>query len=200
MRKVLLLICILLGPILIVNFFQKKYNGETVRPVKKDYSKSILVVSSEKSNSITHPKMLYIPAIDVKTSIEEVGMDTEGNMATPQDVQNVAWYSLGYKPGENGNAVLAGHYDTKEGKPAIFWKLNQLKKGDKITIVDALGKNISFKVTTKEVYTYKSFPIEKVFGPSEKPQLNLITCGGEWDSMSNVYTERIVIYTELSIT
>lgn len=48
-------------------------------------------------------------------------MDAKGNMDIPKRDENVAWYQIGYYPGSKGNAVIAGHYDTATGSPAVFY-------------------------------------------------------------------------------
>ena len=71
------------------------------------------------------PQTLHIPKINVAAAIEQVGLDTQGRMDVPEDADNVAWYKLGYKPGQKGNAVLAGHYDKETGEPAVFWDISK---------------------------------------------------------------------------
>src|SRR6266849_8717779 len=61
------------------------------------------------------PKTISIPQINVSANIESVGMDKQGRMDIPQKADNVAWYNLGYKPGEKGNAVIDGHLDKQTG-------------------------------------------------------------------------------------
>src|SRR5687768_1091778 len=64
------------------------------------------------------PSLLTIPTLDINAAIEHVGLDQQKRMDVPQDVNNVAWYKLGPLPGQPGNAVLAGHLDSKTG-PAV---------------------------------------------------------------------------------
>ena len=143
------------------------------------------------------PQTLHIPKINVAAAIEQVGLDTQGRMDVPEDADNVAWYKLGYKPGQKGNAVLAGHYDKETGEPAVFWDISKLESGDKIIVVDAHGKEYTFLFKKMVKYPYDNFPIEEVFGEADKPMLNLITCQGTWDSTRNNYSHRIVVFAEL---
>lgn len=143
------------------------------------------------------PQSLRISKINVETVIEHVGMDAQGRMDVPKDADNVAWYSLRYKPGENGNAVLAGHYDKVSGEPAVFWSVGSLAPGDTIVVEDEDGKEYTFSVTKVNRYPYDNFPIEEVFGPSSKPMLNLITCQGSWDDATQNYSHRVVVYSQM---
>jgi LPXTG-site transpeptidase (sortase) family protein len=134
--------------------------------------------------------------MSVNTTVEHVGKDAQGNMDVPKDANNVAWYELGYKPGENGNAVIAGHLDTKTG-PAIFYNLNQLKVGDEITVATNLNKKLVFTVVNKQIYKANNFPVLTVFGTASEPLLNLITCTGVFDRTTEHYLDRVVVITKL---
>jgi LPXTG-site transpeptidase (sortase) family protein len=139
---------------------------------------------------------LYIPKIEVDAPITPLGKDKNGNMAAPSAPEQVAWYKLGYPPGENGNAVLAGHLDWYTGAPAVFSKLAKLKVGDDINI-DYQAKTMHFKVIEVNTYGLEDFPMQKVFGPADRPILNLITCSGSYDKQSKLYDKRLVVSAKL---
>lgn len=143
------------------------------------------------------PQSISIPKINVNAPVEHVGLDGENRMDVPKDSDNAAWYDLGYKPGQKGNAVIAGHYDKKDGSPAVFWDISKLVPGDKIIITDVNGKELTFEVTRSEKFPYDNFPLQEVFGPSEDAMLNLITCEGSWNSTTGMYSHRSVIFSKL---
>lgn len=143
------------------------------------------------------PTALSVPKLGITAAVEYVGMDAKGNMDVPKSDENVAWFQPGFLPGVKGNAVLAGHYDKKDGGPAIFYNLNKLEKGDEIIITDVKEKELTFVVTDKNNYPVNNFPIPTVFGPSGKKYLNLVTCGGVWDPVQKIYADRLVVRTEL---
>jgi sortase (surface protein transpeptidase) len=64
---------------------------------------------------------------------------TSGGMGIPKDITHAAWFNLGPRPGEKGNAVIDGHYGWKNNIPAVFDSLSQLQKGDKIFVDDEKG-------------------------------------------------------------
>ena len=67
------------------------------------------------------PLRLRVPSIGVDASIEYVGLTKAGAMEVPKLHPNVAWYSLGTRPGDRGSAVIAGHYSWKKnGGDEIF--------------------------------------------------------------------------------
>src|SRR3981081_1577001 len=67
---------------------------------------------SAPSTSGRVPARLQIPKIGVDATVEQVGVDRAGNMDIPKSPNNVAWYSPGVAPGQNGDAVIAGHLDS----------------------------------------------------------------------------------------
>ncbi|KPB06225.1 hypothetical protein AAV98_04275 [Bacillus sp. CHD6a] len=144
------------------------------------------------------PTRLTIPAINVDAKVKPYGLDESGAMAVPEDGETVAWFEPGTKPGAKGNAVLAAHVDDYTG-PAIFFYLKDLEIGDEIIVEDG-EQTLTFVVKGKEAYPYDQAPIRTIFGPTNKQQLNLITCTGLYDRKTNNHQERLVVYTELKET
>ncbi len=142
------------------------------------------------------PAQLSIPAIHVDAKVEHVGQLPDGQMDVPKDERNVGWYQPGAKPGERGNAVLAGHVDNKTG-PSVFFHLGDLEAGDLVTVTDEHGLAYDFEVNAVESYPRNNAPLEKVFGASSKSSLNLITCTGTFDQDAGTHEERMVVYTTL---
>ncbi len=144
------------------------------------------------------PLRFLIPKIAVDAPIEAVGTDIDGKMLLPQELHKVGWYSQGFKPGQRGNAVIAGHLDSAAGTGAIFSELYILEPGDTMTIVDDKGVSYVFTVTAKEVYPFNEVPISDIFGTSEEVLLNLITCTGVWDFGTHNYSHRMIIRARLT--
>lgn len=142
------------------------------------------------------PVALSVPKIGVNTNVESLGMDSQGRMDVPQNSENVGWYNLGFKPGEKGSAVIDGHLDTPYG-PAVFAGLATLASGDQIYVTDSNGKQFTFVVTQTASYPWNQLPMEQIFNSTDKARLNLITCGGTWNSSAHNYSNRIVVYSEL---
>ncbi|WP_226670120.1 class F sortase [Metabacillus litoralis] len=142
------------------------------------------------------PAQISIPSINVEAQIEEVGLLENGQMGVPEDFNQVGWFKDGVMPGEHGNAVLAGHVDSKTG-PAIFYDLEELVEGDEIIVRDKDGKSLTFVVYDKKSYKIESSPVDKVFGFSYRSQLNLITCTGTFNREKGTHEERLVVYTVL---
>lgn len=143
------------------------------------------------------PATLLIPKLKIQAAIEHVGLTETNNMEVPKNTANVAWYMYGKKPGETGNSVIAGHFDTPSGRPAIFYHLRSLEVGDEIEVISENALRNTFVVTEKATIPYDTFPSEEVFKTRDGNNLNLITCGGIWDTKKHTYTDRIVVYTRL---
>jgi sortase A len=191
MRKFLFILLFFIATVSIA-FGPKWWAG--IQP-KAEQAKKVLSAQTVAEPAV--PQTISIPSIDVEAHLESVGMDKEKRMDTPKDADNGAWYNLGYKPGQVGSAVIAGHLDKENGDPAVFWRVKELSKGDKIIITDVENQTHTFAVVNIEKYPYNDFPLQKVFGSSSKPMLNLITCQGDWDKEAKNYSHRMVIFAEL---
>lgn len=142
------------------------------------------------------PAFIRIPSIGVETAVEKVGTLENGQMDVPKDVENAGWYEPGTKPGGQGSSVIAGHVDSKTG-PAIFYKLNKVKKGDLIEIEDQDGNTLTFSVYDTKSFPRLEAPVNEIFGFTYRKTLNLITCTGEFNHDKGTHEERLVVYTEL---
>lgn len=154
-------------------------------------------VQGVEAEQVSEPQTLTIPKLGVNAAVEIVGEDAAGRMDVPKGVFNVGWYGPGFKPGEKGNAVMAGHLDTTTGAPAVFYYMNQLSQGDQIIVTDKNGKNLTFEVVEMRSYPFDQVPLQEIFGLSDKPKLNLITCTGVWNQGSRNYSNRLVVSAEL---
>lgn len=140
------------------------------------------------------PTRLIIPSLDIDAPIEGVGQTEDQRMGIPSGVAEVAWYNLGPQPGEPGNAVIAGHLDDVHGRPAVFWRLDELQPGDEILVRFSHDHEVRFAVMTVEAHDADSAPMERIFGVDFERDLNLVTCDGEWNAQSKLYEKRLVVF------
>ena len=143
------------------------------------------------------PYRLRIPALEIDTLIEPVGVTRVGLMDVPRNLSDAAWLKTGVRPGAPGQAVVDGHLDSVGG-PALFASLHRLKPGDQIYVSDAAGGELTFAVTGVEVQPLRGFPTLRVFGPASGRFLNLITCAGTFDPTGHTYDHRLVVFTQLA--
>lgn len=201
MKKIVfIIICILAGIILGGQFVAQKEstNQSPTQTPKTVLGKRLTPTPPPVGEHINSPEQLLVPRLGIQAAIELVGLDPEGRMDVPKDDDNVAWYSLGFKPGEKGSAVLAGHFDRRNGGPAVFYRLEELVPGDEIIITGDNGEKLTYVVTGKELYSSNNFPLEEVFNSTDKSRLNLITCDGVWNPSTQNYSQRLVVFSELS--
>lgn len=142
------------------------------------------------------PARLKIPAINVDSAIETVGLTTDGAVGIPKNPANAAWYNLGPRPGDIGSAVITGHINWYYGQTGVFVNLSKVKIGDKIIVQDDKGAEISFMVNDIRSYDAAADAVDVFISNDGKAHLNLITCEGDWDRNSQQYTKRLVLFAE----
>lgn len=148
------------------------------------------------SRSVGLPVRLKIPTIKVDADIRYVGRAKDGSMGVPKLPRETAWYALGVKPGDVGNAVIAGHVDWWYGAIGVFKNLHTLKPGDIITVQDEKGVSTSFVVRETKEYTGNDDTTEVFVTYDGKSHLNLVTCSGLWNKITKKYTKRLVVFTD----
>ncbi len=168
-----------------------------VAPVDSGVAEQASSTPQPAVQAIAQPQRLIITSLELDADVELVGLAKDGRMDIPKLDENVAWYQLGAKPGEIGSAVIAGHYDAKDGGPAVFYELGEVKPGDEVTIVGSGGQSLVFVVTEVAKYKDEDFPLEKVFNQTDTRRLNLITCAGTFNQQQKNYSDRLVVFTQL---
>ena len=139
------------------------------------------------------PQRVKIPSIGVDSSLIGLRQQRDGALEVPQDFAQAGWYRQGTKPGDTGPAVLVGHVDSHEG-PAVFFRLRELKRDDRITVVRTDGSKVSFAVYASERVAKNDFPTSRVYGDTRGPELRVLTCGGRFDPVTKHYEDNIVVY------
>jgi len=141
------------------------------------------------------PVRIQIPAIGVDATVQPVGLTGDGAMGVPDNLSDVSWYQQGVKPGQAGQAVIAGHTSSRGWVSAVFDDLDKLKAGDQIIIVDDLGNKISFAVRESRIYNADANPAE-IYAGSSEAHLNLITCTGRYNVITQSFPQRLVIFSD----
>lgn len=157
---------------------------------------NVAALSDQDQASVGLPVRLKIPVIGIDSAIISVGLTPDGAMDVPNGPAEVAWFNLGPRPGENGSAVIAGHYDWIKNAPAVFDKLHKLRQGDEVSVEDEKGVVSIFLVREIRIYD-KDDVAPDVFGSSDgKVHLNLITCTGAWDKAGKTFSERLIVFAD----
>jgi len=120
-------------------------------------------------------------------------------MDIDENPKQAAWYQLGAKPGEEGSAVIAGHYGWKKSVPSVFNDLHTLVAGDEISTVGEDGKVMTFVVSRLATYAPDQDATDVFRSDDGKAHLNLVTCQGSWNNSQSTYSERLVVFTNLVV-
>jgi sortase (surface protein transpeptidase) len=158
------------------------------------------IIPVHMADAAANPLRLIIPTIGVNAIVEQLGIQANGDLATPtqRPWEDVGWYKLGPHPGERGSAVIDGHLDRPGGYPAVFWRLSDMRVGDEVLVVNGAGKTLHFRVTYIAYYPPLQAPLQYIFGNDGGIYLNLITCAGDWIPSERQTTLRLVVYTSLA--
>ena len=146
---------------------------------------------------VSEPAKIKINSINVEALVSPVGINSLGDMDIDENPTQLAWYKLGPKPGEQGSAVIAGHYGWKNGVPSVFNDLNKLKVGDTVSTYDQDGQLKTFKVTRTAMYAPDQDATDVFRSSDGGAHLNLVTCQGSWNNTAKTYSERLVVFTDL---
>jgi sortase (surface protein transpeptidase) len=143
------------------------------------------------------PTHLRIPSIDVSATVTSLGIHADQTVEVPANPEEVGWYRLGARPGQAGSAVLLGHVDSTKG-PAVFYRLRALTRGDEVDVQRTDGSVVRFEVTSIATYANEDFPAQKVYRPTGRPGLALVTCGGRYDAAHGGYQANVVVFAALA--
>lgn len=150
----------------------------------------------QQTMTIGPPVQLSIPSIKVDARIAYAGLTANGTMDIKKNPDEVAWYKLGVRPGETGNAVIAGHYGWTGDHGSIFNNLHLLRLGDEVSVLDQNGTTTTFRVTGNKMYNPASDATSIFQSHDNKQHLNLITCDGVWSNANQTYSDRLVVFTD----
>jgi len=157
---------------------------------------NIVTPSEQEQASSGLPVRLKIPLIKVDAVVEYVGLTSDGAMDVPKSQDDVAWFELGQRPGDNGSAAIAGHYGRKNKRASVFDNLYKLREGDKLYIEDDKGVTIPFVVRESRRYDPQADAPDVFSSNDGKSHLNLITCEGVWNEALQSYSKRLVVFTD----
>jgi len=153
----------------------------------------IAAVPAQGTAAVAEPVSLVIPSIGVSTSLVHLGLTSTGALQVPPTTAVAGWYTGSPRPGATGSAIIAGHIDSVAG-PGVFYRLSQLRPGDRVYVRRANNTLAVFAVTRVDSYPKDAFPTAAVYGAVPDPELRLITCGGTFDYATRSYLSNTVVY------
>ena len=140
------------------------------------------------------PIRVRIPAIRVVAPLVPLGIAADGALEVP-GYEEAGWYAGGSRPGDPGPTVIAAHVDSTTG-PAVFYRLRDLQPGD-VVHVDYGDGTVTFSVRDSQSFPKSQFPTRQVDGPTDRPELRLITCDGTFDRNTRSYRSNLVVWADV---
>lgn len=146
------------------------------------------------------PLHLTIPSLGVSSRLVRLGLNEDGTVEVPTAPETAGWFRLGTVPGQRGSSVILGHVDSVDG-PAVFTGLSTMRSRDRVLVALSDDTLVTFEVTGVETYANADFPADRVYaGTSRARELNLVTCGGEYDAQLGGYQSNVVVFTRRTRT
>lgn len=159
--------------------------------------------SSRYGSEPSTPRIAVAP-LSVPTSIElagsrnpirvvPIGVTAQGVLEPPADISTAGWWVAGPRPGRAGRAVITGHIDSASAGLGAFAALDLLHPGDPITLAEADGRILHFRVTDRqEIQKTQLDPrlLQQTENPSD---LLLVTCVGDFNYSTRSYESNLLI-------
>jgi LPXTG-site transpeptidase (sortase) family protein len=146
------------------------------------------------------PVRIGIPAIGATSDLLQLGLNADGTVEVPPLSRDseAGWYRGSPAPGEVGPSVILGHVDSAEYGPGVFFRLGALRQGDQISVDRTDATTAVFTVDRVASFPKDDFPTLEVYGNTDRAELRLITCGGDFDSNARSYLDNIVVFASLT--
>ncbi len=127
-----------------------------------------------------------------------LGLTPSGSLdVPPAEEENLAgWYEAGTTRARRAPRSSPGTSTTPRAPPSSTASA-PWKKGATIEVDRRDGGVAVFTVDAVEVYAAKDFPDQKVYGAANRPELRVITCGGDY-SRSTGYQGNVVVFAHLT--
>ncbi|MFG1805047.1 class F sortase [Streptomyces sp. NPDC049040] len=144
------------------------------------------------------PVSLQIPAIGVDTPLMQLGLAADGTVQVPpiEAHDKAGWYRYSPTPGQIGPAVILAHVTVGTYGDGVFRDLARLRQGDRIVARLENGTAAVFTVDEVRTVAKAHFPTDAVYGPVDRPELRLITCGGPRGG--DGYLDNVIVFATLA--
>jgi LPXTG-site transpeptidase (sortase) family protein len=144
------------------------------------------------------PRLISIEKLAVEARVLNIGVNRQNQMQTPASIFDAGWYNSSAKPGGAGAMVINGHV-SGPSKPGVFKKLKTLVSGDVIQIEKGDKSTVQYEVVSSESVSADKVDMIKLLNSAvpSKPGLNIITCGGVFNSETSEFESRTIVYAVL---
>jgi LPXTG-site transpeptidase (sortase) family protein len=146
-------------------------NATAIHFLPPDWAENYIAATLPKTNSAHLDNTLIIdtPDLHIKAPIVEGGSNDDLLRGVAHDPASVP-------PGAVGRAIISGHRFWPSSSPwaTVFFSLDKLKVGDKVTIV---YNNQTFVYHVTDTWELPKDKAPQAITPTTKPVLTLYTCG-----------------------
>jgi len=140
------------------------------------------------------PARLLVDGLDIDAAVDAVGVEDDGSMVVPAEIDRVGWYRFGAAAGsEQGHAVLAGHVDAAGEGPGALFDLRGVEIGTIVTVVDETGGEHRYEVVGRETIVKDVLPVDDIFARDGEHRLVVVTCGGPFIPELSSYRDNVVV-------
>ena len=190
------------------NYLEEKEGSERAITIVEEEEELIEVKPTEEEVTEyivapDRPRYLTVEKLGInKARIIPMGVNVNGELATPNNIFDVGWYDASGLPGMGGTMIIDGH----NGGPHVHWvfkDLPDLAEGDLIVV--ERGDGVAFKyrvVENKSVLLSESDAYMSTAARSPesgKESVTLISCTGEWSQQQGTYLSRQFTRAVLSV-
>lgn len=144
-----------------------------------------------------NPRRIIMPQIGALGYIQPVGLNSKKAVTVPSNIHIAGWFTESVRPGQPGLSVIDGHVSGRYSS-GIFKNLANAEIGSQFTIEFGNLTTKTFEIIDVVQLPEAESAIE-LFSkePDVDSQLNLITCGGNFNRTENQYPERIIVKSVL---
>ncbi|OFI39406.1 hypothetical protein BIU82_13825 [Arthrobacter sp. SW1] len=156
-----------------------------------EQQKQAYVVAADK------PRILKIPSLGVEARILHVGITSNGNIDTPKNIDDTAWYNGSDLPGITGVSFIDAHYGGTS-RSGVFSRLARLKPYDEVQLERGDGTTLRYTVTKVVEQDAAQIDMRRLLaapGPHGE-YLILMTCAGAWEKNSQTYSRRTIVVAD----
>ncbi|WP_376775181.1 class F sortase [Saccharopolyspora phatthalungensis] len=142
---------------------------------------------------------MSIPAIRVTSTLVPLGLTPDGSVEVPpiEKPKQAGWFQPGPGAGEVGPFVVLGHVDSYT-EAGVFYRLRDLRIGDRINVGRRDGSRVTYLVDRIDRVAKNRFPTDAVYGNVTRPEIRLITCGGDFDESRRSYEDNVIVFGHLA--
>lgn len=138
------------------------------------------------------PRLLKFPSLGQEFYIQKVGIDREGRVVVPSNIDLAGWLKDSVVPGEPGLSIIDGHVSGRY-RAGVFKQLNRLKVGDQIVVEMGDATKRTFTVTgSKTVPEAQASTALFANRETVDRHLNLITCAS-YNAATKSYPDRLIV-------